>query len=215
MDAATATVDTETLFHTCQVFGLAPIDAHVVAWSARYPDVVEWANDAALDLPVMVKPQVESFTMRRLVAHAGNALACPVGRLELSAAVGRVFEVVAYPHMTVEEDPLFPICLAPLSQDYRALLAGYVQHLDRLPRDDGFMGRNKQKWYAQATDRMWDVVERLVFEAPQLLAWQELAFLLAVLDYARAAPLGARDFEGGRWEANTQPGQIALWRTHG
>ncbi len=214
MDVATAErIDTSTLAGACALFGLSPVTDPIVMWAERYPDVLEWAGDARCALPIEEAPIANSFDMRRLVAHAGEALGCPVGRVELLGRCGRVYEVFAYPHVTTEKDPLFPICLVPLSQDYRASLTRYVQHLGHFPRDDGFMGRNKQNWYTRATNKMWDVVDQLVLEAPDLLAWQELAYLLVSLDYSRAAPLGARDFHGNRWEANVPSGQIALWRT--
>lgn len=217
MDAAT-TIDTATVFTlqgVCQAFDMRPVDHAVVAWVNQYPDVVTWASDVAPQLPVAPGPCVDGLAMRRLVGNAGDALGAAVGRMEVLAQVGRVYEVVAYPHMTTAKDPLFPICLAPLSQYYRHALASYVQFLDQFPKRDapGLAGRDKKRWYAEATGRMWDVVEQLEYEAGDVLAWQELAFLLVVLDYARAAPLGSSAFTGNRWEANVPSGQVALWRT--
>lgn len=210
-----AQVDTATILTltgVCQAYNMRPVDQEVVEWVGTYPDVLTWASDVAQQLPVVSHPQVDPLAMRRLVGQAGEAMIHPVGQLVVYAQVGRVFEVLAVPHITTAKDPLFPICLAPLSTDYRACLQQYVQALLAFPTDSGWGGRNRNRWYAQATDCLWPVVDQLAVEAADILAWQELVFLLVVLDYARAAPLGHAESDGHAWESNVLPGQVALWR---
>ena len=165
-----------------------------------YHGMMSWALALTreVDLAIMPASQLQSAALMDMVAiQAANALGSALGSLEIKEAVGRVV-LVACEKVAVRRDPVIPVTMVALGQQYSQAYCKYVRHLARY--------HNGADWWSKAR-RLCDKTLDALAKAVGKLTRTELAYLVLKLQAPLAFPTGyemtglaRRGIQAGLWQ---------------
>lgn len=167
---------------------------------ASYMGLCSWALQGmaqarAITVPFSAHPiAVQEAITDTVSIMAARALAAALGRLEVRETCGRIVLVAVEEHR-IQRDPVIPLTLLNLGQQYNRAFAEYVQHLTQYMQA---VADNRRGWWNKAC-KLCDKAICALEERAHTLTVEELSYLVTKLQVPLAWPQGREAMQNPSW----------------